>query len=63
MRAYIDSGLCSGCGPCIDTCFKAFDLNDDGMVSLKLDEVPEEFFDTCRDVVDSCPSETIIIEV
>ena len=63
MRVYINPGLCNGCGPCIDTCCEAFDLNDDWIVSMKVDEVPEEFFDTCRDALDSCPSETIIIEV
>jgi ferredoxin len=63
MRVYVDPDLYSGCSPRVDTCSEVFDLNDDGIDSLKSDEVPEEFFDTRRDAVDSCLSETIIIEV
>jgi ferredoxin len=62
MRVYVDPDLCSGCGPCVETCGEVFDLNDDGIAFVKADEVPEEFFDACRDAADSCPSEAIVIE-
>lgn len=62
MRVYVDPDLCSGCGPCIDTCPEVFDLNEDGMAFSKVDEVPEEYFDTCKEAADSCPSEAIVIE-
>ncbi|MBW7991263.1 MAG: ferredoxin [Planctomycetes bacterium] len=62
MRVYVDPDLCSGCGPCVDTCPEVFDLNDDGIAFMKVDEVPEDFFDACRDAADGCPSEAIVIE-
>ena len=62
MRVYVDPDLCSGCGPCVDTCPDVFDLNDEGIAIMKVDEVPEEFFEACREAVDSCPSEAIVIE-
>ncbi len=62
MRVYVDPDLCSGCGPCVDTCPEVFDLNDDGIAFMKVDEVPEDSFCACRDAADGCPSEAIIIE-
>ena len=47
MRIYVDPNLRSGCGPCVDTCPEVFDLNDEGIAFMKVDEVPEEFFDAC----------------
>ena len=47
MRIYVDPNLRSGCGPCVDTCPEVFDLNDKGIAFMKVDEVPEEFFDAC----------------
>jgi ferredoxin len=62
MRVYVGPDLHSGCGRCVDTCPEVFDLNDDGIDFMEVDEVPEEFFDACRDAADSCPSEVIVIE-
>jgi len=56
------SELCSRCGPCVDICPEAFELNEEGTAIVKLDEVPSELQDACREVADSCPSEAISIE-
>jgi ferredoxin len=62
MKVYIDPDLCSGCGPCIDTCPEVFDLNGDGIAFMKVDEVPDDCFDACRDAADDCPNEAIVFQ-
>ena len=62
MKVCVDQGLCSGCGPCVDICPEAFELNEEGVAAVKLDEIPIELQDTCKEAADSCPSEAISIE-
>lgn len=61
MRVCVDSELCEGCGPCVDICPEAFELNEEGIAIAMLDEVPEELQETCREAADSCPTEAISI--
>jgi ferredoxin len=62
MKIYIDPDLCSGCGPCVDICPEAFELNEEGIAVVKLDQVPDELQETCREAADSCPTEAISIK-
>lgn len=61
MRVMIDEEACIGCGVCSETCPEVFELNDD-KVSVKVEEVPEDVVESCRDAVESCPVEAIQIE-
>jgi ferredoxin len=61
MRVYVDPELCSGCGLCVDTCPEVFELEEEIAV-VKMDEVPVELQETCREAVDNCPTEAISIE-
>ena len=62
MKVCVDSELCSGCGPCLDLCPEACELNQKGMAIVKLDEVPAELQDACKEAADTCPTEAISIE-
>ena len=62
MKVCVDPGLCSGCGPCVDICPEAFELNEEGVATVKLDEIPVELQDACKEAADSCPTEAISIE-
>jgi len=63
MKAKVDPDACTGCGTCVDTCPEVFDLPDDADVaSVKVDVVPAEAEDTCREAMESCPVEAISIE-
>jgi ferredoxin len=62
MKVCVDPELCSGCGPCVDLCPEAFELNEEGMAIVKLDEVPAELQDACKEAADNCPTEAISIE-
>ncbi len=61
MRVMIDEEACIGCGVCSESCPEVFELSDD-KASVKVDEVPEEVVEFCRDAVESCPVEAIQIE-
>ena len=62
MRVCVDSELCSGCGPCIDICPEAFELTEEGIATVKLDEIPTELQNACKEAADNCPTEAISIE-
>jgi ferredoxin len=62
MKVRVDQELCSGCGPCADICPEVFELNEDGIAQVKVDQVPPEQYQTCRDAADECPSDAILIE-
>lgn len=62
MKVCVDSELCDGCGPCVDICPEAFELNEDGIAVAVLEEVPEELQEACREAADTCPTEAITIE-
>ena len=61
MRVIVDEESCIGCELCAETCPEVFEMADD-KAGAKLDEVPEEFADTCREAAEDCPVEAIQIE-
>lgn len=61
MRATVDHDTCIGCGLCPEVCPEVFEMKDDKAVP-KVDPVPPEAEETCRDAADQCPVEAIKIE-
>ncbi|MDD2377628.1 MAG: ferredoxin [Bacilli bacterium] len=53
---------CIGCGACEAIVDDVFKLNDDGISTVIIDEVPEELEEDVRDAAESCPTEAIAIE-
>ncbi len=62
MNIVVDEGNCSACEVCVDTCPEVFEINDDGIVALLINPVPEEHKEAAQEAIDGCPSEAIVIE-
>jgi len=43
-------------------CPEVFEMNDDGISIVKVDEVPSEHEDACREAIESCPVDAITEE-
>ena len=61
MKVLVDEETCILCGLCSETCPEVFEVIDD-KVSVKVDEVPKDVVNTCREAVENCPVEAIQIE-
>ncbi len=61
MRAIVDEETCIGCGLCAETCPEVFEMGDD-KARTKVDEVPPNVVDSCREAAENCPVEAIKIE-
>ena len=60
MKVNINQELCTGCGLCSDNCPDIFELGDE-TAKVKVEEVPENSVDCCRQAAEDCPTEAIRI--
>jgi ferredoxin len=61
MKVKIDKEMCSGDEICVDICPEIFEMQDD-IAICKMETVPDDLKERCREAADECPSEAIIIE-
>ena len=62
MKVHVDPNVCGGTGLCVDTCPEVFELNDENISTVRIDEIPSECEQTCREAADICPTRAITIE-
>jgi len=62
MKVKVDPDVCVGTGSCVSLCPEVFELGDEGVVVVKVDPVPPEHEDACREAAESCPVEAISLE-
>ncbi len=61
MKVRIEKEQCSGDELCVDVCPELFEMQEEVAV-VKMEDVPEELQGKCREAVEACPTEAIIIE-
>ena len=59
VRISADRDVCISAGNCVMAAGAVFDQDDDGIVVLLVDEVPEGEEDHAREAVKLCPSEAL----
>jgi ferredoxin len=58
MKAIVDE-KCIGCGFCAETCPEVFEMRSDNLAHVKVEVVPLEREDSCREAAAGCPVEAI----
>ena len=61
MKAVVDQDLCTGCELCVETCPEVFEMQED-TAKVKVDKVPDDAVDCCKEAAENCPAEAITIE-
>lgn len=59
MKITADRNLCIQAGNCVMSAEAVFDQDDDGVVVLLVDEIPDEELDHVREAVKLCPAQTL----
>ena len=59
MKLKVDKDICIGCGACQAICPDVFEIDDDGLATSIVDEVPEEVMEDAVDAKEGCPVDAI----
>lgn len=59
LKVSVDRGRCCGYAVCVGICPEVFDLDEDGLARVLLDDVPAGLEETLRFAAMSCPEAAI----
>lgn len=59
MKVHADRDVCIQAGNCVMAADAVFDQDDDGIVVVLVDEVPDDELDRARAAVKLCPSQAL----
>ena len=59
MKVKVNEDACIGCGACAAIAPEVFEINDEGLSTVIVDEVAKENEEEANDVIDSCPTSAI----
>jgi ferredoxin len=59
VKAQADRDVCIQAGNCVMVADAVFDQDDDGVVVVLVDEIPEDERDHAREAVKLCPSQAL----
>jgi ferredoxin len=62
MKVHVNPDLCQGTGLCIETCPEVFELNDEKISTVILNQIPDELQQNCRKAADDCPTNAITVD-
>lgn len=55
----VNKDLCIGCGACQAVAPEIFEIEDDGLANVYVDEIPEDLKDDAIDAKEGCPTSAI----
>ncbi len=59
MKVKVNRDACIGCGACEAIAPNVFELNDEGLSTVKVLKVEQEEEDDVKEAIESCPTEAI----
>ncbi len=62
MKVKVNKDACIGCGACAAICDEVFELNDEGLSTVKVDTVSKDNEDNAKEAIESCPTGAIVEE-
>ncbi len=62
MKATVDHEQCIGCGVCEAECPEVFEINNEGMADVIVDEIGEDVLEKAKEAQEQCPVEAIVID-
>ena len=55
----VNKDLCIGCGACQAVCPEVFEIEDDGLATVIVEEISEELKEDVLDAKEGCPTDAI----
>ena len=62
MKVKVNRDSCIGCGACAAICDEVFEIDDEGLSTVKKEEVDDDKKQEVQDAADSCPTGAIEVE-
>ena len=59
MKLKVNKNLCIGCGACQAIVDEVFQIEDDGLATVIVDEINDDLKDDALDAKDGCPTDAI----
>ena len=60
MKLKVMDDVCIGCGACQAICPDCFEVNDDGIAEVTVEEINEELKEDAIDAKEGCPVSAIV---
>jgi len=60
MKVKVNQEACIGCGACQAIAEEVFEINDEGLSEVKVNEVSSELVEKAKEAIESCPTEAIV---
>ncbi len=62
MKVKVNKEACIGCGACTSVAEDLFEINDEGLSTPKVEEVPADKEQAAKDAAETCPTGAITAE-
>ena len=59
MKLKVNKEACIGCGACQATCTEVFEIQDDGLADVIVEEIPKDLEEDAIDAKEGCPTGAI----